>query len=791
MGFKRGGSKLQRSYMVSYLLIFLVPLIVITVFIYQSAVNSLRTEIEQSNVNQLNQVRMTIDGRMTELRDIAIRMSYDNSLTRYMVKHPYYSSEAIRRLDQYRANSAIIDDLLLYFHHDSVIYSSEGLSGLHVVFGKTYTFSNWDQQQIKRDLNEIKYPLTRPADRVTVNSRQSSMLVHMVPIKPTAAYPYATVVYLINESRLTGMMNSVLSDFKGNSYIFDNNGHVLTANNHDTLPTPLELGTLSKLTSGIHSMELNGKQQSVVAVESPENGWTYVTTMPSDQFFSRIFHVQTLIVFIFALVALAGIPVALMLARRQYGPLRDLVEFAQNRSAGKGTQTDRGHANGQALHNEWTWIRDTLLHYRDQVGLQQPYVRHQCLLMLMKHGQPDDAETVRLIDGLGLREQGLHYFVMIVSSDALLLRSPAASTASNVELLDETVGSYPSLPDLLSEVDLPQHGARLYGVEYSSSNRLALAVCWHPQRAGESEADQGLNGIVAAVRQLVYTHYSTYPTVGVGNSYTELEAINQSFIEAATAMEYRVIGETSSVTYFNQLHQDDHRAGSSQFWISNESLLKLSQSLKQGNIQVASHMIHYITAGVHAQSLPLPLMRCILFDLLNTVLRTASDAGLLGSLRDMPQLSAFETAEELEGQLQMLAIRICACAEHKQETEQVSLLDQIVAYVEAQYADYALSLEGMAQQFSISSSYLSRTFKDKTGLTFSQYIWQLRRDEVIRQITETDDPLKDIIVRVGYLDTANFIRKFKKEMGCTPGQYRKLHRGEEQQSALEVRDSIS
>ncbi len=789
MIFKRTGSKLQRSYMVSYLLIFLIPLIVMTIFIYQSAVKSLRMEIEQSNVNQLNQVRMTIDGRMTELRDIAIRMSYDNSLTRYMVKHPYYSSEAIRRLDQYRANSAIIDDLLLYFHHDSVIYSSEGLSGLNVVFGKTYTFNSWNQQQIKRDLNEIKYPLTRPADQVTVNSRQSSMLVHMVPIRPTDAYPYATVVYLINESKLTGMMDSVLSDFKGNSYIFDNNGHVLTANSHDTPPTPLELSTLSELKSGIHNMELGGKQQSVVAVESQENGWTYVTAMPSDQFFSRIFHVQTLIALIFVLVALAGIPVALMLARRQYGPLRDLVEFAQSRHTGSSAPPERSPATGQMVPNEWTWIRETLLHYRDQVGLQQPYVRHQCLLMLMKHGQPDDPETVRLIDGLGLRGEGLQYFVMIVSGDTLVHRSVDKVAPSNVELLDETVSPYLSLPDVLSEVALPELGAHLYGVEYSSSNRLAVAVCWQPQP--DHKSNEGMNDIVEAVRELVNEHYGTFPTVGVGTSYTQLEMINQSFIEAATAMEYRVIGETSSVTYFNQLHQEEHRSASSQFWISNESLLKLSQSLKQGNIQVASHMIHTITAGVHAQSLPLPLMRCILFDLLNTVLRAASDAGLLGSLRDMPQVSAFETAEELEGQLQTLAIRICECAEYKQETEQVSLLDQIVAYVEGQYADYALSLEGMAQQFSISSSYLSRTFKDKTGVTFSQYIWQLRRDEVIRQITETDDPLKDIIVRVGYLDTANFIRKFKKEMGCTPGQYRKLHRGEEQQSALEIRDSIS
>jgi len=784
MKLKHKGSRLLRSYVVSYLLIFWIPLIIITVLIYHSAVNSLRSEIEQSNVNQLNHVRSTIDGRMTELRDIAIRMSYDNNLTPYMVKHPYYSSEAIKTLDRYRANSSIIDDLLLYFHNDSVIYSSQGLSNLNVVFDKTYKFDGWSTDAIQRDLNKIRYPMTRPAEQVNVNSRPSSMLVHMVPIKPTDAYPYATVVYLIDESRLTGMMDSILSDFKGNSYIFDNHGQVLTSNNHDQAVHADELGTLAGLTPGIHNMELNGKQQSVVAVHSEENGWTYITTMPSDQFFSRIFHVQTLIVLIFAMIALAGIPVALLLARRQYGPLRDLVEFAQSNDKDSSIQP-----LVSASHNEWAWIRQTLHDYRDRMDLQEPYVRHQCLLMLMKHGQPEDTETLRLIDTLGLRADGQHYFVMIISGESLVNDTVSHSSEQhpNVELLDEMLSPYPSLPEILAEVELDELQAHVYGVEYSSSNRLALAVCWKPGDVQDGNAR--MTDIVEAVRRIVYDHYHAMPTVGVGTSYAQLTEINQSFIEAATAMEYRVISEQASVTYFCQLHEETGSSDSEQYWISPESLLKLTQSLKQGNIQVASHMIHSITANVHDRSLALPLMRCILFDLLNTVLRAASEAGLLNSLRDMPQLSGFETAEELEHRLQQLAVRICECAEHKQETEQVSMMDQVVIYVNEHYCDYALSLEGLAQQFSISSSYLSRTFKEKTGQTFSQYIWQLRRDEVIRQITHTADPLKDIIVRVGYLDTANFIRKFKKEMGCTPGQYRKLH--SEEDSSIDRADSIS
>lgn len=123
----------------------------------------------------------------------------------------------------------------------------------------------------------------------------------------------------------------------------------------------------------------------------------------------------------------------------------------------------------------------------------------------------------------------------------------------------------------------------------------------------------------------------------------------------------------------------------------------------------------------------------------------------------------------------MLAAEICDHVERKSVYEENTLLNKIIAYIDENFTDYTLSLGTISAKFSISASYFSRSFKEKVGTNFSQYIWQKRMDEVIRQLIQTSDPLKDIITRVGYLDTPNFIRKFKKEMGCTPGQYRKQY----------------
>ncbi|MFE6076486.1 helix-turn-helix domain-containing protein [Paenibacillus sp. NPDC057886] len=745
-------SKLLLKYAFSYILIFLIPLTGVTIFVYENAVKGLRVEIEQSNVNQLNQVKSTIDTRMKELQEIAGRIAYDRHLTPYMVRHPYYSLEAIQTLANYKASSNIAEDLLLYFHGDSNIYSYRGLADLHVTFDSFYQFERWTSEELRRDLNETRKPMVRPAENVTVNSRMDPMLVMLVPIKPNDPFPYGTVLYLMKESNLTGVMDSILSDFSGSSYIFGPSGEVLTANNHGVSLPRDELKNLSALEPGIHNLELDGEPYSVVSVQSEENGWTYVTTMPSFQFFSRVAHVQTLILIVFCITVITGIAAALLLAKRQYHPIRDLMEFAKLRGSGH---------DAPKLRNEWEWIRQTLHDYSARIDLQEPFVRNQCMLLLLKHGKPDDPEIEQMILSAGFKHpqgKGL-YFSAILSWDETV---PGDKSWQERHLLQE----------ILSNVCLPGPDAQIFGVEFSVKDQFALIISL-PDDA-DIPVQSRMEQVIQAILEVIRKHSQLSLSIGVGMAYQDLALLNQSFIEAAAALEHRMIRRSGQVSYFEQLIELVPSAAQS-FWIPRKSMLKLEQSLKQGNESVAAQIIADTIDKIKDEPLQVHLLRCICFDLLNAFLRTASEFGMHEVFANMSELTSFETLEELENRLLSLASAICAQVEQNTETSEPSLMDDILAYVDKQFADYTLSLEHVALKFAISTSYLSRSFKDKTGSNFSQYIWQRRMDEVIRLLQSTSAPLKEIIEQVGYLDAPNFIRKFKKETGLTPGQYRKEH----------------
>ncbi|RPK24233.1 helix-turn-helix domain-containing protein [Paenibacillus xylanexedens] len=742
-------SKLLFKYTLSYISIFLIPLVILTIIIYHNAVDTLRSEIEQTNVNQLTQAKTVIDDRMKELQDIAFRIAYDEQLTRYWTHHPYYSRESIGALVKYKATSSIIDELFLFFRGDDNIYSSQGSENLDVFTGR-YKFTTWNKTDMIRDLNSVQSPTIRPAEQVVQGTRiPNSMLAYLVPIAPNNTPAHGTVMYLIHESNLTGLIDSILSDYHGMTYIFDNFGQVLAANYKGEIISEQEVNALFALEPGTHSISLNQEPHSVVSVKS-DAGWTYVTAMPSNQFFSRIVHIRTFVVLVFSFMVVMGTFLAIMLARRQYHPISDLMEFIRLKN----------NPDPSSTTNELEWIKKTLHDYSQRVDLQEPYARNHILLMLLKHGHTGDFPS-EFTDKLGIRFNRSHYFVMIMGWEM-----HAFPIDDNPE--------QPTVMQLMNDVELPEWSAYAYGVELPQADQLALIVGFDAEIGHEGSLNTRMEPIVEKLQWMVIEHTGVAPAIGIGNRYTYPKQLNQSYIEASTALEASMLHGQGSSTYFNNLSGSDVQDSS--FWVPKDVLLKLVQSLKQGSYDVAVQMVSTALNTLKSEMPSVPLLRCICFDILNTMLKTASELGIHHVVDQLPRITSYDSLEDLEKKLTGLAAEICAHVEAKSETEESSLMDEIVAYIDANFSDYDLSLGTISSKFTISSSYFSRSFKEKIGMNFTQYIWQKRMDEVIRLLLHTTDPLKDIITRVGYLDTPNFIRKFKKETGYTPGQYRKMHR---------------
>lgn len=107
-----------------------------------------------------------------------------------------------------------------------------------------------------------------------------------------------------------------------------------------------------------------------------------------------------------------------------------------------------------------------------------------------------------------------------------------------------------------------------------------------------------------------------------------------------------------------------------------------------------------------------------------------------------------------------------------------AMVTEMKHYIEENFANPDLSLKHLSDRFQVSGKYASYLFKTEFKMKFVDFVTELRMKEAEQLLAETDYPLQDIALQVGYANAITFGRVFKRVAGITPGDYRQLKRRE-------------
>lgn len=107
-----------------------------------------------------------------------------------------------------------------------------------------------------------------------------------------------------------------------------------------------------------------------------------------------------------------------------------------------------------------------------------------------------------------------------------------------------------------------------------------------------------------------------------------------------------------------------------------------------------------------------------------------------------------------------------------QRKRNLDKLAKITSYMKANY-NQDITLEGVAERFSFSPSYLSRMFKRYADVSYKTYLLNLRTEYGLREMMNTDHSLNDVAQNNGFPNSRAFAKAFSKRYGCLPSEYRK------------------
>jgi len=98
-------------------------------------------------------------------------------------------------------------------------------------------------------------------------------------------------------------------------------------------------------------------------------------------------------------------------------------------------------------------------------------------------------------------------------------------------------------------------------------------------------------------------------------------------------------------------------------------------------------------------------------------------------------------------------------------------LEDALEYIKNNYAQN-ITVKQMADLSYMSASHFQRLFKKSTGLTFTQYLQNVRIQKCCELLKTTNKSVNQIANLVGYQDMKFFHYLFRKKTGVTPQQYR-------------------
>ena len=102
------------------------------------------------------------------------------------------------------------------------------------------------------------------------------------------------------------------------------------------------------------------------------------------------------------------------------------------------------------------------------------------------------------------------------------------------------------------------------------------------------------------------------------------------------------------------------------------------------------------------------------------------------------------------------------------------VVQSTMKYIDSHYR--TASLGYIADDFQLSFPTVSRMIKKATGFTFQELLMRKRFQKAVMFLVETELPVEEIAVNIGYENRSYFYRQFKARYGVTPNQYRMLHK---------------
>lgn len=260
--------------------------------------------------------------------------------------------------------------------------------------------------------------------------------------------------------------------------------------------------------------------------------------------------------------------------------------------------------------------------------------------------------------------------------------------------------------------------------------------------------------------------------IGIGSSQDRLGKIHQSFAEALANLPQNIAKKAGV---------GDARSGAGKTELFDLDKSALENFLRYGTKEEFDNFFQRYIQPLNETALQSYLVKNYVF--VDIILMITKFVNQLGGNVDqvIPEISRVETLwlnvktlDQLKEETRQVFGSVLAFRDSQTQNQHKTMIHQARKYIEAHYTNPNLSLNDVANEVNFSPSHFSVVFSREMGLTFKDYLINIRMEKAKELLRTT--PLKsfEISSQIGYNDPHYFSYVFKKHTNLSPKQFRLL-----------------
>ena len=748
----------------SYIFIGVIPLLVLGAFFYYGNRMTERKELEKSNSAMLSQVLQKLDYVTEKMNSAAYHFS-GSEIEDQLNDVRYERTEIDEGLvaSQLMTYSEIVGDTendvkpILYLRGDKSVYTMDGKIPYSEFEKDMNQYGDLNEASFFGTINSGKDDRSLKIGEEKQAGEESSIVYFLYPIPYMNNIPIATIGFGFGSDSLNELIKTY---YTADSAIYIFNERYLTLfqcgqeNCSGLSRESLDNLAIKYRRTGGKLVEerVDGGSFIIMREISANSGLSVVSITDSKKFYQSGSEFASWYIFLIAVLFIGGILLSLVLSRSNYKPIQKLVQKIVDQDT-MADQEQEGINEFEIITNKWTDVQNKNEELSALLNRQRPMVVASCLRRILKGKFKTSEEMEATLKSANINLSYRYNFVILLPIPV----EDSFEEDKNLRIMTVLAG-------------FMQPFIHVYGLDMLKDNGIAVIVNCGERTAGEKNVDIRLSVADHLCRELE-TRYEISIPFYIGRIYEDVMDINRSFLEsAAIASDYHMLGN-QKVILFEEIGYEEQNI---QYPILEQALF--IQCLKQANEEAALKALDNMIGEIEPLK-SFVITQCLCFDIINITIKTLDQLkGFELKNVDLKKLITFKSLPEFREKMAGLTIEMCRQFAEFKDSRNNERKSEILDYVNCHYGDSSMGLESVADEFGVSSNYLSRFFKQETGCSFIQYVTMIRMDRARELLVNSNKQIKEIVAEIGYIDVANFVRKFKGYEGVTPGQYREKMR---------------